>query len=146
MQGDPGLLQPESLSLWQVTADLCLCRRHSNTESMVWYSLCGVSGSWSTKGFVWALQASLAWIRGLILNAISTLPIICWGFSFALGHGLSFFGGIQHCPVDGCSAASCNFGVLTGEDDHTSFYSAIFGSPGNGLGACKERQFSKCHF
>ena len=25
---------------------------------------------------------------------------------------VSFFGGIQHSPVNGCSAASCNFGVL----------------------------------
>ena len=25
----PGLLQPEALSPWQATADLCLCRRHS---------------------------------------------------------------------------------------------------------------------
>ena len=37
-----------------------------------------------------------------------------------------FFGGIQHSPVDGCSAVSCNFGVLAGEDEHMSFYSAIF--------------------
>ena len=35
------------------------------------------------------------------------------------------FGGIQHSPVDGCSAVSCNFGVLTGEDECTSFYSDI---------------------
>ena len=49
----------------------------------------------------------------------------CWGFSFALGHGVSFFGGIQHSPVDDCSVASCNFGVLTGEDEHMSFYFAI---------------------
>ena len=32
---------------------------------------------------------------------------------------------IQHSPVDGCSAKSCNFGVSTGEDKCTSFYSAI---------------------
>ena len=38
---------------------------------------------------------------------------------------VSFFGRIQHSPVDGCSAASCNFGVLTGEDQCTSFYSAM---------------------
>ena len=50
----------------------------------------------------------------------------CWGFSFDLGRGVSFFGGIKHSPVDVCSAASCNFGVLIGEDEHTSFYSAIF--------------------
>ena len=36
-----------------------------------------------------------------------------------------FFGGIQHSPVNDCSAVSCNFGVLTGEDEHTSFYSVI---------------------
>ena len=36
-----------------------------------------------------------------------------------------FFGGIQHSPVDGCSVASCNFGVLTREDECTSSYSAV---------------------
>ena len=35
-------------------------------------------------------------------------------------------GGIQHFPVDGCSAVSCDLGLLTGEDEHRSFYSAIF--------------------
>ena len=37
-----------------------------------------------------------AW--GLILNMISLLLPSCWGFSFALGHGVSFFGGI-HIPL-----------------------------------------------
>ena len=32
---------------------------------------------------------------------------------------------IQYYPVDGCSATSCDFGVHAGEDEHTSFYSAI---------------------
>ena len=31
----PGLLQPEPLSTWQATADLCLHRRHSNTQRQV---------------------------------------------------------------------------------------------------------------
>ena len=35
-----------------------------------------------------------------------------------------FFGGFQHPPVDDCSAASCDFGVLVG-DEHMSFYSPI---------------------
>ena len=35
------------------------------------------------------------------------------------------FGGSQHSSVDGCSAASCNFGVDTGEDERTSFHPAI---------------------
>ena len=38
-----------------------------------------------------------------------------WGFSFAFGCRVLLGGGIQHSPVDGCSAASCDFGVLTGE-------------------------------
>ena len=67
----------------------------------------------------------LWWVWGLILNAISLLLPSCWGFSFALGHGASFFGGIEHSPVDSCSAASCTFGVLTGEDECTSLYSTI---------------------
>ena len=62
----------------------------------------------------------------MILNMILPLLLSCWGFSFALGHEVSFFGGIQHSFVDGCSAVNCNFGVLTGEDERTSFYSAIF--------------------
>ena len=47
----------------------------------------------------------------------------CCGFTFALGCGVSFFGGIQHSSVDRCSEASCDFGVLTGEP--TSLNSAI---------------------
>ena len=67
----------------------------------------------------------LWWVWGLILNAILLLLPSFLGFSFALGPGVSFFGGIQHSPVDGFSPVSCNFGVLTGEDEHTSFYSSI---------------------
>ena len=58
----------------------------------------------------------------MILNVVSPLLPSCWGYSFALGCGVSFFGVIQHSPVDGCSAASCNFGVLT-KDENISFYS-----------------------
>ena len=66
-----------------------------------------------------------------MLNAIFPLLQSCWGFSFALDFGylLQQAGGgcgIQHFPVDGCSAVSCDLGLLTGEDEHRSFYSAIF--------------------
>ena len=67
----------------------------------------------------------LWWIWGLILNVISPVLPSCWDFSFALGCGVSFLGGIHYSPVDGCSGVSCNFGVLAGEDEHTSFYSTI---------------------
>ena len=126
-----------------------------HTETQFCLSLCGVSGSWCTQG-LFEPSECLWQVWGLILNMISPfLPSCwgfslvlgsevsphchlsavqpppqhlpsCWGFSFALGCGVSFFGGIQHSPVDSCSAVSCNFGVLAGEDEHTSFYSAIF--------------------
>ena len=84
-----------------------------------------VPGSWCTQGlFEPSERLWREW--GLILNMNLPLLPSCWGFSFAFGCGLSlFFGGIQHSPVDGCSAASCNFGVLTGEDESASFYSVI---------------------
>jgi hypothetical protein len=38
------------------------------------------------------------------------------------------FGVFQHSPIDDCSAASYDFGVLAEEDEHTSFFSAILES------------------
>ena len=67
----------------------------------------------------------LWWVWGMIINASFLLLPSCCGFSFTLGHGVSYFGEIQYSPVNWCSAASCNFGVLTGEDEHMSFYSTI---------------------
>ena len=92
-----------------------------DTQTQFWLSLCGVSGSWCTQG-MFEPSEHLWRGRGLILNMMSPLLPSCWGFSFALGCGVSFFGGLQHSPVDGCSAVSCSFGVLTGEVDCTSFY------------------------
>ena len=62
------------------------------------------------------------WVWGLIISGVLPLLPSFWGFSFALGGGLSFSGGIQHSLVDGCSEETCNFGVLAGEDECTSFY------------------------
>ena len=39
--------------------------------------------------------------------------------------GYLFFGGIQHSLVHGCSTESCNFGVLSGEDELRSLYFTI---------------------
>ena len=111
----PALLQPELLSLWQASADLCFHRRHSNTQRKVCLSLLwGLYALMSTRICVSPL--SICGRYGvLFLNVIFLLLPSRWGFSFALWCGLSFFGGIQYSPVNGCSAASCNFGVLTGD-------------------------------
>ena len=53
------------------------------------------------------------------------LPTILLGFLLCPSMWVSSSGGIQHSPVDSCSAASCNFGVLLREDEHISFYSTI---------------------
>ena len=115
----PGLPHLEPLPLQQVTADPYLCRRHSNTvlSQSLWGLLVLVCTRFEPSEYLWH-------IWGLILNMVLTLLPSCWGFSFALGCG-ALFGGIQHSPVSGCSAASCNFGVLEGEDEHGSFYFAI---------------------
>ena len=118
----PDLLHLEPLPLWQATADPDLCRRHSNTQRKVWLSLCGVS--WCTRFCLIPLSISGRYGVWFQMWFLPLLPS-CWGFSFALGHGVSFFGEIQHFPINGCSAASCNFGILPGEDECRSFYSAI---------------------
>ena len=48
-------------------------------------------------------------------NMIAPLRPSRCGFSFVFGHRMSLFGGFLRPPVDGCSTASCDFGVLTGE-------------------------------
>ena len=79
---------------------------------------------------IWSLVPlpflNLAWTLEFL--TISLFLLSCWGFFFALGFRVAFFGGIQHSPVDGCSAASCDFGVLSGEDEHTSSYPTILGT------------------
>ena len=51
-------------------------------------SLCGVSGSWCAQG-LFEPSEHLWRVWGLILNAVSPFVLSCWGFSFALGCGVS---------------------------------------------------------
>ena len=108
------------------TQNPCPCSRplltHTitgDTQTQFWLSLFGVSGSWCTQaGCTPETSEHLWWVRGLIPNMILPFLPSCRGFSFALGHGVSFFGGIQHSLVDSCSAVSCCFGILTREEDN----------------------------
>ena len=65
------------------------------------------------------LLFSSSWVTYLVgvgLDFILFVPLLpshC-SFFFVFGHGVSFFGGFQHLPVDGCSIASCNFGAFHG--------------------------------
>ena len=102
-----------------------------HSQTLFWLSLCGVSGSWCALA-LFEPSERLQQVWSLILNMISPLLPSFWGFSFALGHRVSYFGGIQHSPVEGCSAASYNFGVLAWEDERTSF-SAILKFPWEAL-------------
>ena len=76
------------------------------------------------------LLFSSLWVThllGLGFDFIMIVPLLPshWSFFFVFGHGVSFFGGFQCPPVDGCSKAGCNFGALIGGDEYTSFYSTI---------------------
>ena len=108
----PNLLQPEPLSLWQATADPLLCRRHSTLKGRLAQSLWGLWILMCTR-ISFEPSECLWWVWGLILNVILPLLPSYWDFSFALGCGVSFFGGIQHSPSDGCSKVSYNFGTNT---------------------------------
>ena len=117
----PGL-QPEPLSLRQATADPCLCRRHSDAQRRVWLSLLCVP---------WVLVCTRFHLNPLSVSGRFDSkhdfapPIILLGLLLCPWMWGIIFCGIQHSPVHGCSVVSCSFGVLTGEDEHTSFYSAI---------------------
>ena len=89
---DPSLLQPEPLSPWQVTADLCLLRRHSTLKDRSGSVSVGSLGPGAHK-VLFKPSEHLWQVWGLILNVIVPLLPSCWGFSFALGHGVSFLVG-----------------------------------------------------
>ena len=96
----PDLLHPEPLPRQQAIADQYLHKR---------CSLKGRSGSVSVESpgvhkILFEPSKCLWWVWGLILNMISPLLLSCWGFSFTLECEVSFFGGIQYSPVNGCSA------------------------------------------
>ena len=120
-----------TLSLWQASwsagpADPCLCRRPSNTQrqvllSFLWESLLLSLGP-DVHKVLYVFSKHLWWVWGLILNMITPLLPSCCSVSFVLLQRLSSFSGFQHSPVDGYSAAFCDFGVLAGEDECTSLY------------------------
>ena len=118
-------LLPVPLSPWQATADPCLHRRPLSTAGIsgsvsCWGRMLVSLSSWCAQGLVCALQESLVGIA-FDFNMIAPLLPSCCGFSFVLQNGVSLlFGGFQHPPVNGCSAASCEFGILAGEDECTS--------------------------
>ena len=74
----PGLLHPESLPLWQATADPYLHKRHSSTQRQVWLSLCWV---FCVHKVLFEPSERLWQVWGLILNMISPLLPSCWGSS-----------------------------------------------------------------
>ena len=94
--GDNDDLLQEGLCHTQVccTQSPCPCDRPlltrssaGDTQTQFWLSLCGVPGSWCAQGMFEPSERLLQeW--GLILNANSPLLLSCWGFSFALGHGV----------------------------------------------------------
>ena len=99
-------------------------RTFTTAQEFLWYFCSPVCGSptW------WVWDFILSWLcPSCSLIAVSPS---------SLDTGYFFFGGFQHPPVNGCSPASWDLGVLTGGDEHTSFYSAplALGALWHGLG------------
>ena len=95
--GVNGDLLQEGLCHTQVccTPSLCPCGSPllirvsiGDTQTQFCYNLCGVFRSWCTQG-LFEPSEHLWYVWGLTLNAILTLLPSCWGFSFALGCGVS---------------------------------------------------------
>ena len=59
-----------------------------DTQTRFCLSLCGLSGSQSTQGMFEPPEHPWR-VWGLILKVVSPLLLSCWGFPFALGHGVS---------------------------------------------------------
>ena len=66
---------------------------------------------------------------GVSFIVIVPLLTSCCGFSYVLGCGISVFDGFWHLLVNNCSRASCDFGVLLGEDEWMSSGTQSFRSP-----------------
>ena len=117
----PGLLHPEPLPLRQTAADPALHRRRSDTVL--------AQSLWGLRVLVHKVCVSSQSVlpdMGFDSKLDFTPPTILLGLLlFPWMWGIFFFGGIHHSPVNGCSAENCNFGVLAGENEHMSFYSAI---------------------
>ena len=72
------------------SSPLLACTSTEDTQTQFWLSLCGVPGYWCTQG-LFEPSKCLWRVWGLILDEISSLLPSCWGFSFALVCGVSFF-------------------------------------------------------
>ena len=77
------------------TQSPCPCNNplltHTSSEDIqtqFFLNLCGVCGFWCTQG-LFKPSEHLWWVCGLILNVILPLLPSFWGFSFALGGGVS---------------------------------------------------------
>ena len=73
------------------SSPLLTCTSTGDTQTQFCLSLCGLLGPGAHKVCLSPLSISQVW--GLILNVILPLLLSCWGFSFALGHGVSFLVG-----------------------------------------------------
>ena len=78
------------------------------------------------------LLFSKVWVTHLLgmgfdFNLIVPLLLSCCGFSCVLGYKVSFLVVFQCSPINSYSIASCDFGVLTREDECMSFYSTTLG-------------------
>ena len=90
-----------------------------------WEAWCWVQNLHNGGRTSLVLLFSRLWVSHLVgmgFDFIMIVPLLPSpsGF-FVTGHWVSFFGGFQHSPVNGCSEDNCNFGALAEGDEHMSF-------------------------
>ena len=99
-----------------------------DTQTQFWLSLCGVCGSRCTQG-LFEPSDCLQRVWGLIINVILPLLLSCWGFSFALGCGVS----PQSCSIAvhlPHNVKECSNYCTTALISHASKVCSKFSKPG----------------
>ena len=126
----PNLLHPEPLHL--ISPPLTRTST-GDTQTQFCLSLYGVPACWCAQG-LFEPSVHLWWEWGLILNVNLPLLLSCWGFSFALGCGVSPHGRSSKAQpllltLDVgylLTATTPDLGPFTSQILHPSFTSQIF--------------------
>ena len=114
-----------SLNIWKFTVHVLLKPTLENFEhyfASVWDE-CNCAVVWAFFGIAFLWDRNENWPFLVLWPPLSFPNLLAYWMqhfnSIIFQTQGTFLGGIQHSPVDGCPAVSCNSGVLAGEDERT---------------------------
>lgn len=93
-----------------------------------WYGVQNLHSMVRTSLVFWFSSLWFTNLAGMGFYFMLIAPYHITEDSFVFGYRVSFSGGFQHPPLDGCWTASCSFGALAGGDECTSSIPSWMGS------------------